>query len=233
MRSAVVAFVIAFFVIVMFGGMLARGVRMICSSSSHFSDGRAGVSEEKSLSPTVGTFHIVHSNGPINVVIKPGSTPSLTFQARADVLPFLTSEVVDGVLTIGMNDHGPREIGEVSATIVTPTIDGVTLNGSGNVEVQGVKATDFVGMINGSGNLTAAGAADSATFSVEGSGNIDANELVSANVKVSIAGSGNADVNANKKLDATIAGSGDIHYTGNPGDLHRMVAGSGTVGPAD
>jgi hypothetical protein len=92
-----------------------------------------------------------------------------------------------------------------------------------------VKSADFAGMINGSGNISVKRTADSATFSIEGSGNIEANDLLAAATKVSINGSGNANVNASKKLDAIVAGSGDIHYSGKPGDIHQNVAGSGSV----
>ena len=231
MRSAVVAFIIAFVAVVLFVGTMARGGpgRISTSFSNQRSGSRVDMEEDKTLTPTVAAFHIVRANGPINVNVTNGATASLTFHARADVLSLLTSEVSDGVLTIGINDTGKEDIGEITATIVTPNIDGVTLNGSGNVDVQGVKSSDFSAMINGSGNLTATGSAEAATFTVDGSGNIEAKDLLATNTTVKIAGSGNANVNAAKKLDATIAGSGDIRYTGKPGDVHQNVFGSGSV----
>jgi hypothetical protein len=128
-----------------------------------------------------------------------------------------------------MNDTGMSDIGEITADIVTPNIDGVTLNGSGNVDVKDVKSAAFEGMLNGSGNLDATGSADSATFTIDGSGNIEANDLHATSTTVKIAGSGNAKVNASKKLDATIEGSGEIRYSGKPGDVHQNVSGSGSV----
>jgi len=229
MRSAVVAFVIAFVVVVMFAGTIARCLSGRVASATVGNRWGDRGPEEGNLSPTVGAFHVVHANGPINVKVNVGATPSLTFHARRDVLPLLTSEVVDGVLTIGINDKGINDVGEITATIVTPNIDGVTLNGSGDVDVNGVKSSDFSGMINGSGNLTASGSADAATFSISGSGNVEANELLAVATKVSISGSGNANVNASKKLDASIAGSGEVHYSGKPGDIHQNIAGSGSV----
>jgi hypothetical protein len=234
MRSAVVAFVIAFAVVIFLVGASAiGGRRVITTSFGHGSNGRGDMSETKTLSPTVTDFHAVHTNGPINVNITSGPTASLKFEARADVLPLLTSEVKDGVLTIGMNDTGKNDIGDITATIVTPKLDDVMLNGSGNVDVQGVKATDFNGTINGSGNLTMSGAADSTTIKLEGSGNIVAKDLVSQSAKVILSGSGNVEVNASKKLDANLSGSGNIQYAGNPANLTRQISGSGNVEPED
>ncbi|MHB8637222.1 MAG: head GIN domain-containing protein [Fimbriimonadaceae bacterium] len=227
MRSAVVAFVIAFVVVLLFGGVMARGfgtrVMRLGNSNSQSADARS------TSSPVVGAFHSVQANGPINVKVVGGEVDSLTFHARPNVLPLLTAEVKDGVLTIGINDTGMDDIGEITATIVCPEIDGVTLNGSGNIEVNGVKSPTFEGMINGSGNLTANGAADSASFSIAGSGDIEASELHATTTKVNIAGSGNANVNASKKLDASVAGSGDVRYSGKPTDVHQNVVGSGSV----
>src|SRR5579863_1831513 len=105
MRSAVVAFVIAIGVFIMLvGAGVHAGHNAIRTAMADERSGDSDNSETKSLSPAVGAFHIVNANGPINVKVTIGSTPSLTFQARADVLPLLTSEVKDGVLTIGMND---------------------------------------------------------------------------------------------------------------------------------
>lgn len=232
MRSAVVALVIAFFVVVFFVGTLGRA-RVGRIGVQEMGDHRAGnmATADQTLSPTVGAFHIVHANGPMNVNIRTGTTASLTFHARADVLPLLTSEVKDGVLTIGINDTGKDDIGDITVTVITPNIDGVTLNGSGNVDVQGVKSADFSGLINGSGNLTANGSADAAAFTVEGSGNIEAKDLLATSTTVKIAGSGNANVNAAKKLDATVEGSGDIRYTGKPGEVGQHMSGSGSVEP--
>jgi hypothetical protein len=48
-------------------------------------------------------------------------------------------------------------------------------------------------------------------------------------VDVSIAGSGNAAVSAEDSLRASVSGSGDIRYNGNPPHVESSVAGSGSV----
>jgi len=46
---------------------------------------------------------------------------------------------------------------------------------------------------------------------------------------VSISGSGDARVNATDTLEARVAGSGDVSYSGHPHDVSRRVSGSGSV----
>ncbi|HLK15914.1 MAG TPA: head GIN domain-containing protein [Fimbriimonadaceae bacterium] len=221
MRSAVVAFVIAFVVVIVMIGSVAMGHH------------RTSVHMTQTTINTLEEFHAVHANGPMDVNVSIGSTPSIEFHARAEIMPYLTAEVKNGALEIGMRDNNVRNPGEITATVVAPKLDEVTLSGSGNVEVQGIKATDFTSLISGSGNVTLNGTADSLSLDLTGSGNLDTKELHVTKAKVSLEGSGNIDVNAKDKLDATLTGSGNITYVGKPADLQRHIFGSGNVGPED
>jgi hypothetical protein len=50
---------------------------------------------------------------------------------------------------------------------------------------------------------------------------------------VSISGSGDAHVNATETIDARVAGSGDVTYSGHPHDVSRRVSGSGSIESAN
>lgn len=223
MRWSVVALLIAFFVFIAVIGTC-------CTSATVHVGGDD--SKMATSSPAVSDFHLVEADGAMDVHVTSGATASVKFEARSDVLPFLTSEVKDGVLVIGMKPGFDGDTGDITATVVAPKVDGVTLNGSGNVDVDAVKSDNFVGKIEGSGNLTAKGTAESASFTLSGSGNIIANDLLAKSVKVDISGSGDAKVHADKQLDASVAGSGDVHYSGKP-NVVSNIAGSGSVEPAE
>ncbi len=77
------------------------------------------------------------------------------------------------------------------------------------------------------------GTADEARFGVAGSGDINARNFTARKVSVSISGSGDAHVNATEMLEAKVAGSGDITYSGHPHDVSRRVSGSGSVEAAN
>ena len=49
------------------------------------------------------------------------------------------------------------------------------------------------------------------------------------NTAVRVAGSGDADVNVTNKLDASVSGSGDVRYTGNPKSISSSKSGSGDI----
>ena len=65
-------------------------------------------------------------------------------------------------------------------------------------------------------------------YSIAGSGDVNAANLVGQTVKVRIAGSGDVRVHAEQLLDVSIAGSGDVIYRGTP-VLRKSIAGSGEV----
>ena len=66
-------------------------------------------------------------------------------------------------------------------------------------------------------------------MNIEGSGDVNARGLKANDAEVSTAGSGNVTLTATKSLDASIEGSGDIVFSGNPSSVRRNVSGSGEV----
>lgn len=182
-----------------------------------------------------------------DIVVTVGDTPSLTITARQAVMPLLTSEVRDGVLTLSVN--GPHlGLGEVDYVITVPeisdiSIDGagdveadftgagdvqVSISGSGDIEGTGIDASTVVTSIEGSGDIELTGRADNHTLTIDGSGNFDGQDFVTENADVTISGSGDVEVNVTDELRAQISGSGEIRYSGGA-DVSSDVSGSGSV----
>ena len=82
--------------------------------------------------------------------------------------------------------------------------------------------------VAGSGEVHAAGKADSVEISIAGSGDVDARGLAARTADVSIAGSGNVTANASETADVSIMGSGDVDLTGGA-KCTVSKAGSGNV----
>ncbi|MFZ1687654.1 MAG: head GIN domain-containing protein [Flavobacteriales bacterium] len=198
---------------------------------------------------SVENFHGITVEGAIDVVLTQSSTRSVEVEAQANIAELLTTEVRNGVWFIGTGDKSYSTDKTFTVHISVPTIDMVSIEGSGDVKGNGTFAADKVDLdIQGSGNITLSFTAKSieagiegsgdmklsgtcATFKaqVEGSGDISANGLVSANVNVAVEGSGDVAVVANESLEASVAGSGDVTYKGNPSKISRDVSGSGEI----
>ena len=103
------------------------------------------------------------------------------------------------------------------------------VSGSGDIQVNGLKAGELEARVTGSGDVTLKGSADRLQAEVTGSGDVHAADLSVKSAQVKVTGSGDVAVRATAELDATIMGSGDVHYYGHPPEVHKHVSGSGDI----
>ncbi|TWR29261.1 DUF2807 domain-containing protein [Mucilaginibacter pallidiroseus] len=199
-------------------------------------------------------FNAVSVSGSFDVYITQGSTESVKVDAPSNVIDRIITEVKGGVLNIYIkNNNGINwSWGKNNKMIVYVSIknvNAVSLSGSGDVFFKdGLKATslklkvvgsgdisgkldvkDLESSVSGSGDITVSGRAETSNVSVIGSGDFTGQSLATTNTSVRVAGSGDARVNAAEKIDASVTGSGDIHYTGAARNISSSKAGSGSV----
>lgn len=103
------------------------------------------------------------------------------------------------------------------------------VSGSGRVRME-VDIAEVAGFrISGSGKILAKGKAQEVKATISGSGEVLAADLVVDKCDVRISGSGDVEINVNKSLDASISGSGNVSYRGNPAHVNSHSSGSGGV----
>ena len=106
----------------------------------------------------------------------------------------------------------------------------IGIDGAGQYSIRNFSGENFTGEINGSGDIYSDSCAyANSSLRVNGSGYIRAEHLQSKVADVEINGSGKIDVTCSENLKATIHGSGEINYWGNPATVTRNVSGSGRV----
>jgi hypothetical protein len=199
-------------------------------------------------------FSSVNVSGSFDVVITQGSTESVKVTAPADIIKRIITEVEGGVLKIYTKsdndwhwfDGGHKKI---MIYVSAKELDGVTLSGSGDVSFkEGLRANSFKLKLTGSGDLSGkldvknldcvlagsgdisiSGSAENSNVSVAGSGDYSATRFVTNTAAVRVAGSGDVKINVSSKLDASVVGSGDIHYTGSVKSVSTSKIGSGDV----
>ncbi len=118
--------------------------------------------------------------------------------------------------------------GDVDVSGIRGNLD-IGLSGSGDVEADGLQLEACSLKVTGSGDVELRGRTARLTAVIVGSGDIEADGLAAVSVNVKNTGSGDITVHAIDKLEATLAGSGDLGYTGNPAVLKVNAAGSGDV----
>ncbi|MDB5960158.1 MAG: hypothetical protein JWP59_1452 [Massilia sp.] len=104
-----------------------------------------------------------------------------------------------------------------------------SVRGSGAVEMNGGTSGKVEVRVEGSGKMTVVGSASELNATVAGSGDINARHLAADVVNLELMGSGSAVVNAQRRLDATVRGSGDVKVFGNPLERSVTVNGSGDI----
>ena len=178
---------------------------------------------------SVSGFSRISVGGNAKVVVDQDGSESLTISAEDNLLPFLTSQVRGDTLELGIQtDVSIRPTRDIVYHITVKELRGLSISGSGDVDLRNVDTDELAIEVDGSGEITAAGRAGTQTISVSGSGNYHANDLESSVTVIDIAGSGSAQVSASQSLDVTISGSGDIEYSGDP-SVKKRISGSGEV----
>ncbi|HEY7090301.1 MAG TPA: head GIN domain-containing protein [Tepidisphaeraceae bacterium] len=190
----------------------------------------SGVS--KSETRNTGEFTSVQNDLSANLDITVGPATQVTVEADDNILPLIKTEVRGGTLVITSSSVSIQTKSSLKVTITTPQLTGLVINGSGNANIRGLAGGSFNGTINGSGDITAIGKADTLHGQINGSGNLSLKELTAQSATIAIVGSGNASVAATNSLNASITGSGDISYK--PGatlNVQKQIVGSGSIRP--
>ena len=194
------------------------------SSSSNEGSGVAAVQMRD-----VAAFDSVELAGSNNVVIRVGEKQSVVVRADDNLLDRVTTEVQSGKLVIGNLPGSFTTKSPMSVAVSVPTLDALTLTGSGNIVVDGIEAENLTVTLPGSGTLTGSGTATRLDVTVSGSGTVQFTRLVANDVRAVVSGSGSILVTATERLDASVSGSGAVLYTGNPQDVTKRVTGTGAI----
>ena len=199
---------------------------------------------------TATDFSQISLEGSAEVNVTFGNVESVNISGEDNIISLIETNVVNHKLIIKT-----KPLMTYSATkpvvinITMKTLEGLSLSGSGNINISKFEGDAFdvnlagSGDINfsgysgesidvdlpGSGTIVLAGSASRIQISLGGSGNILANKLQAKSATVTLNGSGNIKVYCSESLNATLNGSGNIQYEGNPLTVNKKVNGSGNI----
>ena len=206
-------------------GALAEGWINVTHNGQPMVEGSGRIVQQ---ARAVGNFSRVKTYGAETVEIRFGPTHSLVIAADDNILPLLTSEVEDG--TLKLSSRGSyRTRGPIKVWITVPNLDSYQSFGSGDAVIHQVNSSRLRLAINGSGDLVATGRTSELDIAVYGSGRARLESLAAGDVKAGMYGSGRATVRAAGNLDASVFGSGTLHYIGNPQHVRQRTFGSGRI----
>ena len=181
------------------------------------------------------------SDDQVNVYITVKDIDGLSVGGSGDLIG--ETKIVTGNINLNVSGSGNMKV-EVEASGDMES----DVSGSGNIDLKG-KCKDFNSDVSGSGKviltlnasgdaefgvsgsgkIEASGSASRVKTSISGSGKVLAADLETNSCQVRITGSGDVEINVKNELDATITGSGNVRYKGNPSKVNSHSAGSGHV----
>lgn len=199
----------------------------------------------------IKNFHAIANSGPYEVHVKMGNQESFKIEGSEEDLDRIEATVKNGTLRIRTKrdfNNWNQAVNVVKIYITAIKLDAIMQSGSGIITVDGslnsasayiqvsgsgqVKANLYTQIANlvlsGSGNLMVDGKVGDLKITMSGSGDINADNLIAENVKIKLAGNGVAYVYAEDELEATIVGTGEVKYRGNP-NITTSKLGSGKV----
>ncbi len=198
----------------------------------------------------VSSYDKITVTGAFKVKIVPGEPGIIKVTADENLLEYIETYTKGSKLVIRVNpEFTIRHYSKLAVEVPADYLSRITLTGSGKVfnqsafdwnnlklvmtgsgkmeidsEVKHLEAT-----LTGSGNIDLSGKTDTAEYVLTGSGDINAKNLAAQEVKATLTGSGNIYLQAIKRLNARIMGSGDVIYYGEPENLKSKTFGSGDI----
>lgn len=112
----------------------------VLASSCVFAHGRG---EVRSESGAVSSFDAIEASGGLEVVVRPGTSPSVQVSADAELLPFIRAEVVNSTLILERKERGfLHSTRGVVITVVTPPVKRIEASGGIALDAQSALARD-------------------------------------------------------------------------------------------
>jgi hypothetical protein len=198
-------------------------------SSCMISPGVQGSGKVISQTRDVSGLWRVKLSGMGNLDVQPGDSDSLIIEAEDNLLPYIKSDVQDGLLTLHID--GETTLAPtlpITYHLTVRSLQALELSGVGNALVENLHTGAFTARVSGAGNLRVTGQAERQDVQVSGVGHYQADALDSRTATVTVSGSGSARVMVTDLLDAHVSGSGDIEYIGAPA-VERHINGEGEI----
>lgn len=167
------------------------------------------------------------------LTITQGETESLTIEADDNILPLLTSDVVNGTLKLDSKPNTSFSTqNSIIYTLTVKDISAITGTGSGSIEVGDLTPQSDLSMtITGSGSLNASAIHSEANISItaEGSGGFNVKGIEGDAVSLTIRGNGGGEIllMMATTVDVTLTGSGSLSTNGAAQSQTVNLSGSG------
>jgi hypothetical protein len=205
--------------------VLSGGCSILEANGSRIVGSGTMTSETRPLADVTGVK--LASIGAVDVVV--GTDQSVVIEGEDNLIPFITTEVSDGVLIIGTRDDTSLEpTRPLRFTVTVGRVEFAEISGAGTLSIDDPENDRIDLSVPGAGTISVSGEVDQLTASISGTGTVEAARLAADDVTVEVSGAGNATVWAINSLDVTLSGVGNVSYWGEP-QVDQTITGIGDL----
>lgn len=188
--------------------------------------GSGVVASESRTLASVPTRLVVENLGAVEVLI--GDGVACEVSADDNLLGNVNTCVEGSTLRIAFK--GSAVVASpIVVRLTLPSIEKVSVKGSGSVSVAGLHQTDIACKVSGTGSVVLQGEVDALTARLSGTGAVDAAQLSARRADLEVSGVGNIVAHASEAVSIDLSGIGSVHVLGNPSVREIERSGLGAV----
>ena len=163
--------------------LLAGGCSILETTGGRIVGSGTMTSETRPLADVTG-FKL-GSIGAVQVVI--GSDESVVIEGEDNLIPFITTEVSDGILTIGTKDETSLQpTRSLNFTVTVGRVELAEISGAGTLSIEDPENDRIDLSVPGAGTISVSGQVDYLTASISGTGTVEAARLAADDVIVEV-----------------------------------------------
>jgi len=241
------------FVFLLFGILIISLNSCVFMANQEVVEGNGVMGSEKK---SIEAFERIDAAGEFTIVVTSSEEEfSATVIGDGNLLPHVEIKVENNKLSIKPEDgYRLKPTENLNVIVHCPTLKGVALSGAGSIYIDSLRSDlnptidlalngsgnigaklyveELKSTLSGGGSVTLKGKSEKTIVEINGSGEVETNQLETNHMKVEINGSGKASVLAISSLNAVINGSGSVKYLGTP-EVTQTINGAGSVKKAN
>ncbi len=207
--------------------LVAAASALIAFGVAGCDTGRSGEGPVTSETRQIASFSRIDVTGGIGVTVRIGPAKPIEVRAQSNLLPIIATEVQAGTLRI----HGTqafRATERIEIVIQTPTLEGASMGGGSNAQVDGL-AGDLLSLnLSGGSVVTATGSASTIDLDASGGSRASLHDLAAKTVVLKLTGGSIATLQASESVTGSAAGGSRASVRGG-GTTTIQATGGSTV----
>ena len=192
---------------------LAAVVTAVLAVSAGCAFQQSGEGAVQTQSRQADAFSRIEVDAGIGITVSVGEAQSIVVSAQENILPVISTEVEDDTLRIGSTQ--PFTTSEaVNVTVVVPTLDGISLSGGSQGQVEGVDGGSLDLELGGGAGLAVTGVSSTVALEASGGSDVDLEGLQANAVTLDVSGGSNVTVQASDEVTGSASGESRVTVLG-------------------